>query len=633
MIDATATTGSPAPGSSGPGSPRRTGGAAPLPMPARSEERWLLIAIVVSLLLHSGVMLAVRHRNLGTVDPSYLAEPTAVYRMQRAPRDVIVDEPLAADAPTDTAADQTPDKTVTPPERPPLVAAGEQALAAVNLDASPATAKQEDVFQKPEESPPLVEITKPGYTPPKIDLPDTARSSPAVAQAMTSRFIPSTDGGSTAPGAAGVSRSAADAARSLDALAGDVASLGAAGGVTGALSRAAMTSPVPGSPGSSGVPGNPGTPGNGATSPATHLPLPTPVPDALASDKAPKPEILDDDFDYVVTLLEPTPTTPGAPGEDGYARIDVTPKRSLRKLKTMPKDVVYLIDTSGSVPPEWVQQAVRGVRDSLASLNPGDRFNIVLFKDQPEFFSEQAIQPADEATIARAQAFLSGARSGGNTDVNRALSRLLVRDAANDRVYNLVLISDGLPTRGVMDTRGLINLITRDNDQTAGIFCIGVGPRQNRELLNFLAYRNKGFSIFVDDANALANTIRDTMSRLRYPIMKDVAFEVAGLKRGSVHPVNVPDIYQGQTFQIFGRFAALDRFTMRLAGHNGQTPFEFTFTRDLKDAHRGDRALATDWAFWRLHHLYSEMIKTGDSPALRAAIEEMKTKYGLKTLY
>lgn len=594
-------------------------------MPGRSEERWLLIAIVVSLLLHSGVMLAVRHRNLGTVDPSYLTEPTAVYRMQRAPRDVIVDEPLAADAPTDTNADQTPDKTVTPPEKPPLVAAGEQALAAMNPDASPATAKQEDVFQKPVESPPLVEITRPGYTPPKIDLPDAAKSSPTVAQAMASRFIPSTDGGSTAPGAAGVSSAAADAARSLDALAGDAASLGTTGGITGALSRAAMTSPAPGS-GIPGQPGTSGTPGNGTKSPATHLPLPP--PDALAADKAPKPEILDDDFDYVVTLFEP-----GIAGEDGYARIDVTPKRSLRKLKTMPKDVVYLIDTSGSVPPEWVQQAVRGVRDSLASLNPGDRFNIVLFKDQPEFFSEQAIQPADEATIARAQAFLSGARSGGNTDVNRALSRLLIRDAANDRVYNLVLISDGLPTRGVMDTRGLINLITRDNDQTAGIFCIGVGPRQNRELLNFLAYRNKGFSIFVDDANTLANTLRDTMSRLRYPIMKDVAFEVAGLKRGSVHPVNVPDIYQGQTFQIFGRFAALDRFTMRLAGHNGQTPFEFTFTRDLKDANRGDRALATDWAFWRLHHLYSEMIKSGDSPSLRAAIEEMKMKYGLKTLY
>jgi len=593
----------------------------PAPMPARSEERWLLIAIVVSLLLHSGVMLAVRHRNLGTVDPSYLAEPTAVYRMQRAPRDVIVEESDAMDALPDRAADQTPDQTVTPPETPPLAAAGEQALAAMNLDVSPATAKQEDVFRKPEESPPLVEITRPGYTPPKIDLPDTAKSSPAVAQAMASRFIPSTDGGSTAPGAAGVSRSATDAARSLDALAGDVATLGAAGGVTGALSRGAMTSTVPGS-------GVPGTPGNGATSPTTHLPLPTPIPDTLASDKAPKPEILDDDFDYVVTLFDS-----GVAGEDGYARIDVTPKRSLRKLKTMPKDVVYLIDTSGSVPPEWVQQAVRGVRDSLASLNPGDRFNIVLFKDQPEFFSEQAIQPADEANISRAQAFLSGARSGGNTDVNRALTRLLVRDAANDRVYNLVLISDGLPTRGVMDTRGLINLITRDNDQIAGIFCIGVGPRQNRELLNFLAYRNKGFSIFVDDPNTLANTIRDTMSRLRFPIMKDVGFEVAGLKRGSVHPVNVPDIYQGQTFQIFGRFAALDRFTMRLAGHNGQTPFEFTFTRDLKDANRGDRALATDWAFWRLHHLYSEMIKTGDSPPLRAAIEEMKTKYGLKTLY
>ncbi|MFP3787422.1 hypothetical protein, partial [Burkholderia sp. SIMBA_024] len=77
--------------------------------------------------------------------------------------------------------------------------------------------------------------------------------------------------------------------------------------------------------------------------------------------------------------------------------------------------------------------------------------------------------------------------------------------------------------RGVIDTRRLIDLITRDNDLSASIYCVGVGDRQDRELLDFLAYRNKGRSVFVEDVDRAAPAINDLLSRLRYPLIRGVS--------------------------------------------------------------------------------------------------------------
>src|SRR5690606_25106146 len=154
-----------------------------------------------------------------------------------------------------------------------------------------------------------------------------------------------------------------------------------------------------------------------------------------------------------------------------------------------------------------------GVQQGLRTLNEGDRFNIVMFSERPAFFSTRGPLLATPETVEAGVRFLVDAKSQGYTDVNAALSQLLVRDVAVDRVYELVLISDGLPTKGVMDTRDLINLTTRDNSLAASICCVGVGRQQNRELLDFLAYRNKGFCVFAKREEQVAPAIRDLMSR------------------------------------------------------------------------------------------------------------------------
>lgn len=339
------------------------------------------------------------------------------------------------------------------------------------------------------------------------------------------------------------------------------------------------------------------------------------------------PKHLDEDFNYAVSTFHNTKK------KIGYFRVDIQARRSLQKLRTMPKDVVFLIDTSASIPQLWIDQVVRGVGDSLAALNPNDRFNIVLFSEQAVTFHPNGIATADDTQIAAARQFLSNATSYGYTDVNRVVSRLIVRDVEIERVYNLILISDGVPTRGVIDTRQLINLITRDNDLNMSIYCIGVGAKINRELLEYLAYCNKGYCIFTKKHRDVGYAVRDLLGRLRHPIMKEVYLSSAGLDDTEVYPIVLADLCQGQQLSVFGTFKTARSFTMHIAGQSHSSRLDFTFNCNLHEAQPGDKTIAHDWAFWKLHHLYSRSLKGIDSDALRTEIQQLRKQLKLKTLY
>ena len=343
------------------------------------------------------------------------------------------------------------------------------------------------------------------------------------------------------------------------------------------------------------------------------------------------PQYLDSDFEYKLFAYRPSGRFGAASEEGGYFRVDITGRQSLRKLKAMPKDVIFLIDTSGSVSQPWVDAVNRGVADALSSLNRSDRFNIVLFKDKPSIFAP-SIQTVSEQTLSRAVKFLHDVTSGGYTDVNRALSRLLVRDVAVDRVYDLILISDGRPTRGIQDTRELINLITRDNDMSSSIYCVGIGRSQNHRLLEFLTYRNKGFCVYAGRADQTAGVIRDLASRLRYPLIKNVTLQAGGLDIDHVFPRHIPNIHQGETFSIFGRFDQIHLFKMHIGGSNFDRTVTFAFSHNLKRAAPGDHVIARDWAFHKLHHLYSEQIRRGNDKQIDRQIRRLEKRYKMKSL-
>jgi len=352
---------------------------------------------------------------------------------------------------------------------------------------------------------------------------------------------------------------------------------------------------------------------------------------------------LDDDFNYTLTKFDAPPRKVGGflglgakeiGPEDGYYEVKITPKRSLRKLSPLKKDVVWVIDTSGSIRQRWVDAVRKGVSVALDGLNDGDRFNIVMFKDTVNVFSPDGLIEFNNNTLSSARRFLASAESSGETDVNRALGRLIVRNVPNDRVYQIVLVTDGKPTAGSLDARQIINLITRENDLVGSIFCVGVGDSMNRELLEFLAYRNKGNVVYPESAEQAAGSLRELASELRYPVLKDATFDAVGVDTSRIYPRIPRDIYQGKSLHLYGRYTdASETLSMRLTGVNGPDVLDFTFRLDFDEAQLGDESLARRWGFWKLHHLYSEVIRQGQTEQLNEQMDSLRERYDLKTAY
>ena len=256
----------------------------------------------------------------------------------------------------------------------------------------------------------------------------------------------------------------------------------------------------------------------------------------------------------------------------------------------------------------------------------------MFFNDTVSFLAGEPV-PATRENLEIAGQWMRNVRARGQTDVNLALRQLLRRDIASGRVYELILISDGRPTLGVLDTRELINLITRENDLAASIYCVGIGRGQDNRLLDFLAYRNKGFSISVDSRGDVTLQLVALMSRLRYPIIQDVQVRFAGQGMDQVYPLTLPNVHQGETFEIYGRYQQPGPFTVQITGQSAGKPTDLTFRADLTDAALGDQSVATGWAFWKLHHLYSEIIRLGERADLLQQIRDLRERYRLETLY
>lgn len=321
---------------------------------------------------------------------------------------------------------------------------------------------------------------------------------------------------------------------------------------------------------------------------------------------------LDEDFGFRVERFTQT-------GEPGYLRIEVQAQPTLdSKLRVLPKDIVFLIDASGSIQDSTLTEVTAGVADALSALNPGDRFNVVHFSDGVTFFHDQSrLIEATPATIASASTFLRQAKAGGFTAVDAAVRQLLIPQAEPGRVYSLVLITDGVPTRGVLKSDELINLVTADNNRVAGIYTVGVGRKINRTLLDYLAYRNRGFARFADRDELIRPTLRELSQTLRYPLITSVTAEVAGIEPGSVYPLRLPDIHRGQTLDLYGRFNEAGPMILTLSGQSARGKVDLTMARDLARTGWAGSAIRQGWASRKLHSLYSDYLRQG-KPALRS---------------
>ena len=313
------------------------------------------------------------------------------------------------------------------------------------------------------------------------------------------------------------------------------------------------------------------------------------------------------------------------------------PEINVARDEVLPKDIVFVIDRSGSMSGEKIEQARNALQFILGQLNPRDRFSIVGFDDQMLAFSH-TLQPVEPQTLADARRFVDSLYANNSTDLDAALqlglSILAGSAPRSDATRVVVFLTDGLPTAGITDEVLIASRAARSNEPIAArLHVFGVGYDVNTHLLDRLANENGGTVTYVPPGENLEAMLSDFYTRIANPVLTDVSVDFDGLEASDVYPQQIPDLFQGSSLMIAGRYrAAASNVTVRVRGYAGDESREYTYQFDLEQM--GDNDFVPRlWATRRIGELLDRVRVEGESAALVEEIRALGLNYGLVTPY
>jgi len=323
------------------------------------------------------------------------------------------------------------------------------------------------------------------------------------------------------------------------------------------------------------------------------------------------------------------------PGEERqYFRLEIAVARP-DKLPVIPKDVVFICDVSLSIQRAEVVATREALGRYLATLRPTDRFNVILFSEEPRKLFPDFVDPTPER-IQAALAFVDRIPGQVRTDVYRVLNAV-VRDVAEqavrNRPTNIFFISDGRSTLGIRDARRIVSEISSYARPTFAILPFDAGPGGNRYLLDLLAYRSRGEAAFTDDVDGASKPLGALFHAYDKPMLMQLRATYTNLDVEETYPAFLPNLYADKPIVLYGRCKPGQNVTIQIEGripYAGRT-LQFSHTPGAPDPKRAD--IAHEWARQKIHHIVADMARAGETAAQRAEIERIGREYGVRTPY
>lgn len=327
------------------------------------------------------------------------------------------------------------------------------------------------------------------------------------------------------------------------------------------------------------------------------------------------------------------------PGKDGYFLMMLSPKDDVSESELANKDIVFVLDTSGSMAEEGkMEKARNALLFGVRSLRDGDRFNIVSFAGE-EHLMEKSLIAADAEGKRRGEEFVKKLRPSGGTNINDSLVASLKQFGRSDRPKMLVFMTDGNPTVGVTDTEKIIADLkaAKEKDVDVRIFPFGFGYDVNTGLLDRIGTENGGISDYVQPKEDLEVKVSNFFARVSSPVLSDIDLELGDVDAELVYPRKVTDLFKGMQIVLIGRYknpSDLKNTTILLRGKTGREARSFSFSGlDFPERSENNDFLPRLWASRRVGWLIEEIRKNGETKELRDEVTELGTRYGLVTPY
>lgn len=350
--------------------------------------------------------------------------------------------------------------------------------------------------------------------------------------------------------------------------------------------------------------------------------------------------LLDKDFQLFFGLgkndisLSPLLYRPVA-SEDGYFLLMMTPHVESRQPR-VPRDLVLVLDTSGSMSDVKMSQAKKALKLLLDNLTPIDRFGLLAFSSTVRSFEEHLL-PATEDQLQKARKWVDDLRAGGGTAIQPALDAALdLRTKEPTRSFTICFFTDGLPTLDERNPDQIVkNVLKRTASQeNTRIFTFGVGDDVSATLLDQLAEATRAVSTYVRPAEDIESKASALNAKISHPVMANVKLSTTNIKLHEIYPPRLPDLFQGGQLVLLGRYSGDGPASIKLRGLVGteerELVYELTFPKQTSD---GKEFVEHLWARRKVGYLLDQIRIHGESREVVQEVLTLAKKYGIATPY
>ncbi|MFW5968224.1 MAG: VIT domain-containing protein [Persicimonas sp.] len=318
--------------------------------------------------------------------------------------------------------------------------------------------------------------------------------------------------------------------------------------------------------------------------------------------------------------------------EQGYFDLLIEPPAEVAAEQVPNREMVFVIDQSGSMRGERIEAARDFIADALDHLRPDDRFQIITFSNRTGYFYDEP-RAATPENIDDAKRGVRKISAGGGTMMEPALAQALESEIPEETMRLVTLVTDVK----VANEFEVMKTVRKEIGESR-MFTLGMGGSANRYLLDELGRLGRGFSKQIDVGDDHQSEIDDAVRRLQNPVLTDISVDWGDLEVDSVSPDPIPDVYEGGSVRIHGRYDEPGAHDIAVEGTLGGEPVTYDKSVELADSPNDGESVKLAWARKRIEDLMHELVTPRrlradkrDDDQIKEAITEIGLGYSLTT--
>jgi len=318
-------------------------------------------------------------------------------------------------------------------------------------------------------------------------------------------------------------------------------------------------------------------------------------------------------------------------GEDGFFMLLLAPGRS--ETPSVRRDLVAVLDVSGSMSGDKLEQAKAALAQLLGTLRSGDRFRVVTFGSSVRRYATGWTDVSGD-NVRAAQEWVRRLETDGGTNIAGALGEAFAEPPAEGRLGVVVFLTDGMATVGETSPERIADQAERGRGSFR-VFAFGIGYDVNTYLLDRLTERARGVTEYIRPGGDIEQTVASLASKIASPVLTDLALRADGVELYDLQPHSLPDLFGGDELVVFGRYRGEGRGerSVTVVGRRGGREERFTTAARFGGEQAGPEYVQQLWAARKAGALSSDIRLHGPNPEIVDELKRLALRYGILTEY